>query len=62
MSAATNQKHPVLMVRKASNKLGKWQSQIKGSMNEVKSVRRVMEELAEGYVDTMARLDEIANV
>ena len=36
--------------------------QIVGSMNEVKSVRRVMEELAEGYVDTMARLDEIANV
>jgi NAD(P)H-dependent flavin oxidoreductase YrpB (nitropropane dioxygenase family) len=36
--------------------------QIVGSMNEVKSVRQVMQELAEEYVDTMARLDEIANV
>lgn len=36
--------------------------QIVGSMNEVKSVRRVMEELAQGYADTMARLDEIADV
>lgn len=36
--------------------------QIVGSMNEVKSVRTVMEELAEGYADTMARLDEIADV
>ena len=36
--------------------------QIVGSMNEVKSVRAVMEELAQGYADTMARLDEIAEV
>lgn len=36
--------------------------QIVGSMNEVKSVRSVMEELAQGYADTMARLDDIADV
>lgn len=34
--------------------------QIVGRMNHVKSVRTVMEELAHGYVDTMARLDELA--
>ncbi len=34
--------------------------QIVGSMNHVKSVRAVMEELAIGYADTMERLDEWA--
>lgn len=34
--------------------------QIVGSMNHVKSVRSVMEELAQGYADTMERLDEWA--
>ena len=34
--------------------------QIVGSMNHVKSVRTLMEELAQEYVDTMARLDELA--
>jgi NAD(P)H-dependent flavin oxidoreductase YrpB (nitropropane dioxygenase family) len=36
--------------------------QVVGSMNEVKSVRSVMEELASEYVDTMERLDEWAEV
>jgi len=36
--------------------------QIVGSLNEVKSVRTVMEELAQEYVDTMGRLDDIADV
>ena len=36
--------------------------QIVGSMNEVKSVRRVMEGLVEGYADTMSRLDDIADL
>ena len=36
--------------------------QIVGSMNEVKSVRRVIEDLVEGYVDTMSRLDDIADL
>jgi NAD(P)H-dependent flavin oxidoreductase YrpB (nitropropane dioxygenase family) len=36
--------------------------QIVGSMNEVKSVRTVMTELAQEYADTMERLDEIADV
>jgi NAD(P)H-dependent flavin oxidoreductase YrpB (nitropropane dioxygenase family) len=35
--------------------------QVVGSMNHVKSVRAVMEELATGYADTMERLDEWAN-
>ena len=35
--------------------------QIVGSMNHVKSVRTLMEELAQEYVDTMARLDELAD-
>jgi len=34
--------------------------QVVGSMNHVKSVRAVMEELAVGYADTMERLDEWA--
>ena len=34
--------------------------QVVGSMNHVKSVRAVMEELALGYADTMERLDEWA--
>ena len=36
--------------------------QIVGSLNEVKSVRTVMEELALEYADTMERLDEWADV
>lgn len=35
--------------------------QIVGSMNHVKSVRTVMEELVQGYADTMERLDELAD-
>ena len=34
--------------------------QIVGSMNQVKSVRSVVEELVQGYADTMERLDEWA--
>jgi NAD(P)H-dependent flavin oxidoreductase YrpB (nitropropane dioxygenase family) len=34
--------------------------QIVGSMNHVKSVRSVMEELVQEYADTMGRLDELA--
>jgi NAD(P)H-dependent flavin oxidoreductase YrpB (nitropropane dioxygenase family) len=34
--------------------------QVVGSMNHVKSVRTVVEELAQEYADTMARLDELA--
>ena len=34
--------------------------QIVGSMNHVKSVRTVMEELAHEYADTMERLDDLA--
>ena len=34
--------------------------QIVGSLNHVKSVRTVIEELAQEYADTMARLDELA--
>ncbi len=34
--------------------------QIVGSMSQVKSVRTVIEELAQEYVDTMERLDELA--
>ena len=34
--------------------------QIVGSMNQVKSVRNVVEELVEEYADTMERLDEWA--
>jgi NAD(P)H-dependent flavin oxidoreductase YrpB (nitropropane dioxygenase family) len=36
--------------------------QVVGSLNEVKSVRTVMEELAVEYADTMARLDDWADV
>ncbi len=35
--------------------------QIVGSLNHVKSVRSVIEELVSGYADTMARLDELAD-
>ncbi len=34
--------------------------QVVGSMNQVKSVRGVIEELVEGYADTMERLDALA--
>jgi len=34
--------------------------QVVGSMNQVKSVRSVVEELVEGYADTMERLDALA--
>ncbi|MCG8592017.1 MAG: nitronate monooxygenase family protein [Proteobacteria bacterium] len=34
--------------------------QVVGSLNHVKSVRAVMEEFAQGYADTMERLEEIA--
>jgi hypothetical protein len=34
--------------------------QIVGSMNHVKSVRTVVEELVQGYADTMERLDDWA--
>lgn len=34
--------------------------QVVGSMNQVKSVRSVIEELAQGYADTMERLDALA--
>ena len=35
--------------------------QIVGSMNEVRSVRSVIEEMGEGYIDTMERLDRWAS-
>ena len=35
--------------------------QIVGSMNEVRSVRSVIEEMVEGYIDTMERLDTWAS-
>ncbi len=34
--------------------------QVVGSLNQVKSVRSVVEELVQGYADTMERLDELA--
>ena len=36
--------------------------QVVGSMNQVKSVRSVVEELAQEYADTMERLDEWSQV
>ena len=34
--------------------------QVVGSMNQVKSVRSVVEELVQEYADTMERLDDLA--